>query len=250
MIGVSPSKRGSSVSTSISLPVATYSRVGTSPSLFLHMDAGNICAPFWVDGFRFKITFQDIHFVIWDTAMIGMVVVIVKDYWKKVFNRRIFFQLKNRYSEFKDYIKSYIGNSLYIFLYRLNHGAFFIFVIGKDNDIFFTCQSMINIDHVREDILEGYYKRVAFDANCVDGIFCRNPNEWRAFYNIVLYASEIKDGSGSQMVTSNALAIIRSSASQTCRWFFSILEMINGVMSSIPMNWSFFARSSCVMGGF
>ena len=31
VIGVSPSKRGSSVSTSISLPVATYSRFGTSP---------------------------------------------------------------------------------------------------------------------------------------------------------------------------------------------------------------------------
>lgn len=123
---------------------------------------------------------------------------IAKDYWKKVFNRRIFFQLKNRYSEFKDYIKSYIENSGYVFLYRLNHGAFFIFVTGRDNDIFFTCQSMINIDHVREDIVAGYYKRVEFDDNCVDGIFCRNPDEWRAFYNIVLYASEIKHGSGLQ----------------------------------------------------
>jgi hypothetical protein len=41
------------------------------------MDVGNICAPFLVDGFRFKITFQDIHFIIWDTAMIGMMVVLL-----------------------------------------------------------------------------------------------------------------------------------------------------------------------------
>ena len=41
------------------------------------MDAGNICAPFLIDGFRSKITFQDIHFIIWDTAMIGMVAVLL-----------------------------------------------------------------------------------------------------------------------------------------------------------------------------
>jgi hypothetical protein len=124
---------------------------------------------------------------------------IVKDYWKKVFNRRIFFQLKNRYSEFKNYIEPYTADFNYIFLYRLNHGAFFIFVAGRGDDIFFTCQSMINLDYVREDIAAGYYKKVDFDdSDCVDGIFCRNPDEWRTFYNIVLYASEIKDGLGSR----------------------------------------------------
>ncbi len=54
-----------------------HDRHQISPSFFLHMDVGNICAPFLVDGFRSKITFQDIHFIIWDTAMIGMVVVFL-----------------------------------------------------------------------------------------------------------------------------------------------------------------------------
>ncbi len=54
-----------------------HDRRQISPSFFLHMDVGNICAPFLIDGFRSKITFQDIHFIIWDTAMIGMVVVLL-----------------------------------------------------------------------------------------------------------------------------------------------------------------------------
>ena len=54
-----------------------HDRLQISPSFFLHMDAGNICAPFLIDGFRSKITFQDIHFIIWDTAMIGMVAVLL-----------------------------------------------------------------------------------------------------------------------------------------------------------------------------
>ena len=41
------------------------------------MDVGNICAPSSVDGFCSKITFQDIHFIIWDTAVIGMVAVLL-----------------------------------------------------------------------------------------------------------------------------------------------------------------------------
>ena len=36
-----------------------HDRRQISPSFFLHMDVGNICAPFLVDGFRSKITFQD-----------------------------------------------------------------------------------------------------------------------------------------------------------------------------------------------
>lgn len=133
---------------------------------------------------------------------------IVKDYWKRVLNRRIFFQLKNRYSEFKNYIAPYTADSNYIFLYRLNHGVFFIFVAGTDDDIFFTCQSMINLDYVREDIAAGYYQKVDFDdSDCMDGIFCRTPDEWRTFYNIVLYASEVKCGSGSQQEFLNNLML-------------------------------------------
>ena len=41
------------------------------------MDVGNICAPSSVDGFCSKITFQDIHFIIWDTAVIGMVAIFL-----------------------------------------------------------------------------------------------------------------------------------------------------------------------------
>lgn len=124
---------------------------------------------------------------------------IAKNYWKKVFKRRIFFQLKNRYSDFKNYIEPYCTGSKNIFLYRLNHGAFFIFVAGKDDDVFFTCQSMINLDYVQEDIVTGFYKRVDFrDSDCIDGVFCRSADEWRVFYNIILYASEIKHGKGSQ----------------------------------------------------
>lgn len=124
---------------------------------------------------------------------------IAKNYWKKIFKRRLFFQLKNRYSEFKSYIEPYCTGSKYIFLYRLNHGTFFIFVIGKDDDIFFTCQSMINLDYVCEDIESGFYKRVYLNnKDCIDGVFCRNADEWRVFYNIILYASEMKCGRGSQ----------------------------------------------------
>ncbi len=123
----------------------------------------------------------------------------VKGYWKKVFRRRLFYQLKNRYSEFKSYIEPYCTSSKHIFLYRLNHGAFFVFVMGKDDDVFFTCQSMINLDYVREDIEAGFYKMVEFeDTDCIDGIFCRNIDDWKIFYNIVLYASQVKCGMGSK----------------------------------------------------
>ena len=50
--------------------------------------------------------------------------------------------------------------------------------------------------------------------------------------------------------TCKAFANICNSASQTCRWFFSIREMIRGVISSIPINWILWASSSCVIGGF
>lgn len=36
--------------------------------------------------------------------------------------------------------------------------------------------------------------------------------------------------------TCKAFASISNSASQTCRWFFSIREMIRGVISSMPIN--------------
>lgn len=54
-----------------------HDRRQISPSFFLHMDAGNICAPFWIDGFCSKITFQDIHFIIRDTAVTGMAAVLL-----------------------------------------------------------------------------------------------------------------------------------------------------------------------------
>ena len=54
-----------------------HDRRQISPSFFLHMDAGNICAPFLIDGFCSKITFQDIHFIIWDTAVIGMAAIFL-----------------------------------------------------------------------------------------------------------------------------------------------------------------------------
>lgn len=125
---------------------------------------------------------------------------IAKSHWKKIFKRRLFFQLKNRYSEFKSYIQPYCTYSKYIFLYRLNHGAFFIFVTGEeDDDVFFACQSMINLDYVHEDIEAGFYKRVYFrETDCMDDAFCRDVDEWRVFYNIILYASEIKHGKESR----------------------------------------------------
>lgn len=42
-------------------------------------------------------------------------------------------------------------------------------------------------------------KRVELgDMDCMDGVFCRNADEWRVFYNIILHASEIKYGMGSR----------------------------------------------------
>ena len=46
-----------------------------SPSLFLHMDVGNISTPFLMDGFCLKITFQEIYFIIWDGSVVCMVVI-------------------------------------------------------------------------------------------------------------------------------------------------------------------------------
>lgn len=54
------------------------------------------------------------------------------------------------------------------------------------------------------------------------------------------YASESSSHSQA-MVTPNAFASIFNSASQTCRWFFSIREMISGVIS-IPSR--FISRAS------
>lgn len=58
---------------------------------------------------------------------------------------------------------------------------------------------MINLDYVQEDIETGFYKKVEFeDTDCIDDVFCRNADEWRVFYNIILYASEIKYGLASK----------------------------------------------------
>jgi len=40
------------------------------------MDVGDVCTPFPVNGFCLKITFQDIYFIIWDSAMVCMMVIL------------------------------------------------------------------------------------------------------------------------------------------------------------------------------
>ena len=45
------------------------------PSFFRHMDIIDIRTPFLIDGFRFKVSFQDIYFIIWDSSMVGMVII-------------------------------------------------------------------------------------------------------------------------------------------------------------------------------
>ena len=54
-----------------------HDRSQIRPSFLLHIDTSNICALLLVDGFRPKITPQDIFLIIRDTAMIGMVVVFL-----------------------------------------------------------------------------------------------------------------------------------------------------------------------------
>lgn len=46
-----------------------------SPAFFQHLDVGNICTPFLINGFCLKITFQDIYFIIWDSSAVCMVVI-------------------------------------------------------------------------------------------------------------------------------------------------------------------------------
>lgn len=121
---------------------------------------------------------------------------IVKTYWKSRFNKRFFVQLVNIYDDFIAKITDYVDNP-YAFLYSLNHGVFFLFVKGNDNFIFFTCQNKINLDYIEEDFKSGKLKNVYFDTNTgIDGIFCTEPDDWKHFLHIVLYASEARHGDG------------------------------------------------------
>lgn len=133
---------------------------------------------------------------------------VVKNYWKTILNKRIYFQLKNTYTDFKKLIEPYCSEKRYAFLYHLNHGVFFLFVSGNDDDIFFTCQSMINVEYVQEDFENGFFERVEFEENdCIDGIFCKNVDEWKIYYNIILYASKSKKGVGVQKEFFNRIMI-------------------------------------------
>lgn len=47
------------------------------PSIFQHMNIGDVCTPFLIDGFRLEITVQEGHLIIGDTAMVGMMAVFL-----------------------------------------------------------------------------------------------------------------------------------------------------------------------------
>lgn len=46
------------------------------PSFFLYMDVSNVRTPFLINGFGFKLTFQNIVFIIRNSSMVGMVVIL------------------------------------------------------------------------------------------------------------------------------------------------------------------------------
>lgn len=104
----------------------------------------------------------------------------VPNNWPDLIYRQIFFILKNPYYEFRDLISNYLHPRKLAFILQMNEGVFFLFSFGKEKEIFYTCQSMINIDFVLSDFKSGFftYPDISFLTNCDD---------WRNYLRIMSY---------------------------------------------------------------
>ena len=109
---------------------------------------------------------------------------IVPHNWTFSKNRRIFFILKNPYYEFKVLIENYICEEKYSFICKLNDGVFLLFVFDNANNVFYTCQSMINLDVVSADFENGF-----FSSPDISDLIKKDG--WRDYVKILSYVSEI-----------------------------------------------------------
>lgn len=106
--------------------------------------------------------------------------VAVSNNWPDLIHRQIFFILKNPYYEFRDLISNYLHPRKLAFILQMNEGVFFLFSFGKEEEIFYTCQSMINIDFVFSDFERGFftYPDISFLTNC---------DNWRNYLRVMSY---------------------------------------------------------------
>ena len=103
--------------------------------------------------------------------------------WPSLAEKRLFFILKNPYYEFKTLIADYMSAKKYAFIYKLNDGVIFLFVPDSENNLFYTCQSMINIDSIITDFNNGFY-------STPDSLFWTENNQWRDYARILSNYSE------------------------------------------------------------
>jgi len=106
----------------------------------------------------------------------------VPNKWPDLIDRQIFFILKNPYYEFRDLIFNHMHPQKFAFILQMNDGVFFLFSFGKENNIFYTCQSMININFVLSDFEKGFFTYPDFS-------FLTRCDEWRNYLRIISYFS-------------------------------------------------------------
>ena len=104
--------------------------------------------------------------------------------WPSLSARRVFFILKNPYYEFKSLIMSHISEKRHAFIYKLNEGVFFLFVLDDLNNIFYTYQSMINLDVVIADFENGFFCSPD-DESLIE------KDQWCDYARVLSHVSEI-----------------------------------------------------------
>ena len=103
--------------------------------------------------------------------------------WPLLSDRRVFFILKNPYYEFKNLIADYISARRHAFIYKLNDGVFFLFVLDGSNNVFYTYQSMINLDVVIADFENGFFCSP-------DDVLLTEKDQWHGYAQIMSHISE------------------------------------------------------------
>lgn len=100
--------------------------------------------------------------------------------WSDLLHKQIFFILKNPYYEFKNLVSSHLHPRRHAFILQMNDGVFFLFLFGEEKRIFYTCQSMINIDFVLSDFEKDFY-------TYLDISYLTNCDDWRNYVRIMSY---------------------------------------------------------------
>jgi len=104
--------------------------------------------------------------------------------WSSLGNRHVFFILKNPYYEFKHLIANHVSEKRYALMCKLNEGVFLLFVLDNSNNVFYTCQSMINLEAVLADFSNGFF-------SSPDNLFWIESDKWCDCIRIMSYVSEM-----------------------------------------------------------